>query len=326
MKFHHSFLKVLTGSELSRHRLPYMVAEAESPGPTIWLTAGCHGDEVGGMVVAQEVFRQLRKRPLKRGSLHAFPIMNPRGFEAGSRQITMSNEDLNRAFPGSSEGTLAERMAEKIFGTIIRSAPTFVVDLHNDWIRSIPYVVLDPPPQVASDAQRQRVVAAAMSMGFAIVTESTAIRRTLSHSLTEHGVAALTVELGESYVVNENQVTLGVQAVFNVLEHFDVVEPDNQKISAAKIELPADVRAKELIYSCRPLSPDSGILRYLVKPGDQVRAGQPIAKIYNAFGRLQSTLLAEGDALVLGLSDSSVAFPGAPVMASGRLGLTDEKG
>jgi len=46
-----------------------------------------------------------------------------------------------------------------------------------------------------------------------------------------------------------------------------------------------------------------------------VRQGQAVAKIFNAFGRLQETVAAEQDAVVLGLSDSSVAYPGAPVMA-----------
>jgi len=296
-----------------------MVADAEKPGPTIWLTACCHGDEVGGIVVVQEVFKRLRKRRLTRGSLHAFPIMNPRGFEAGSRKITMSNEDLNRSFPGSSTGSLAERIAEKIFGSIVRSSPAIVLDLHNDWIRSIPYVVVDPLSQTVSDDQRQQTIAAAMATGFAVVTEPTAIRRTLSHSLAEHGVSALTVELGESYVVNENNVELGVQSIFNVLEHFEVVDRNDQPTAPPKFTLPADVVGKELFYSCHPLSSDSGILRFLTKPGNQVTAGQPIARIYNAFGRLQSTLRAESDALVLGLSDSSVAFPGAPVMAFGQL-------
>jgi hypothetical protein len=41
--------------------------------------------------------------------------------------------------------------------------------------------------------------------------------------------------------------------------------------------------------------------------------------VFNAFGRLQETLAAPADAIVLGKSDSSVAYPGAPVMAFGLL-------
>src|SRR5215213_4208112 len=145
-EFHYSLLKILSGSDLSRRRLPYMEARASEAGPAAWLTACAHGDEVGGIVVVQEIFKRLRRKPLLRGTLHAFPLMNPLGFEAGARHVTMSEEDLNRSFPGNAKGTLAERIADKIFAAICETHPAVVLDLHNDWIGSIPYTVLDPPP------------------------------------------------------------------------------------------------------------------------------------------------------------------------------------
>ena len=81
------------------------------------------------------------------GELRAFPLMNPLGFDAGARHVTISEEDLNRSFPGNPQGTLAERIADIIFRSIEQTAPLIVLDLHNDWIRSIPYTVLDPPPE-----------------------------------------------------------------------------------------------------------------------------------------------------------------------------------
>ena len=72
-------------------------------------------------------------------------------------------------------------------------------------------------------------------------------------------------------------------------------------------------------YSQRPFSHASGIIRFLVRPNDIVKKGEPIAKIYNAFGKLLEVLNAENDCIVLGYSDYSVAFPGAAVMAFGIL-------
>jgi predicted deacylase len=315
MKFHYSFLKIVSGSELFRRRLPYMQCESGRPGPTLWLTACCHGDEVGGIVVVQEVFKRLRKIPIIKGMVCAFPLMNPAGFESASRQITMSEEDLNRSFPGSATGTLAERIAGKIFDSIVATKPAVVLDLHNDWTRSIPYTVVDPPGSDVSDDLHRRIMDVALTTGFAVVAEETAIRRTLSHSLIQRGIAALTVELGESHVVNEKNVELGVQSVFNVLSHLSMVKLNGEPF---RHTVPAELEGKTLHYSARPYSSTSGVMRCLVSPGEMVRQGQPIAKIYNSFGRLQQTLLAESNALVLGQSDSSVAFPGAPVMAFGN--------
>lgn len=44
---------------------------------------------------------------------------------------------------------------------------------------------------------------------------------------------------------------------------------------------------------------------------------QPIAKIYNAFGKLQVTMIFTEDGIILGHSDTSVAFPGKPIMSFG---------
>lgn len=61
----------------------------------------------------------------------------------------------------------------------------------------------------------------------------------------------------------------------------------------------------------------SGIIRLLNRSGDLVKKDQAVAKIYNAFGKLQGTLLCKQDGVMLGHSNFSVAFPGAPIMAFG---------
>ena len=65
------------------------------------------------------------------------------------------------------------------------------------------------------------------------------------------------------------------------------------------------------------MSSSSGIIRFKVKPGQLVKKDQPIAKIYNVFGRLEQTLVAEHDGIVLGHADSSVALPGEPIVSFG---------
>ena len=266
------------------------------------------------MVVVQEVFKRLRKTPLIRGSLHAFPLLNPMGFEMGTRNITLSGEDLNRSFPGNPRGTLAERIADKVFRLLSETKPAAVIDLHNDWIRSVPYTVLDPLRNEIPAVQFECMNQLAQDTGFPVVIEPAPLKKSLSYSLAMCGITALTIELGESYVVNENFVEFGVRSIFNLLSRFEMIattEPPFQHPLAAALG------GRSLNYFNYPLSGSSGVIRFLVKPGQHVRVGQPVAKVFNAFGRLQETLLAQKDGLVLGNSDSSVAFPGAPIMAFG---------
>lgn len=313
-KIKYSFLKILTGSDLYKRRLPFMAAESVNPGPVVWLTGCIHGDEVSGIVIIHEIFKKIRKEPLRKGSLYAFPLMNPIGFETASRNITMTKEDLNRSFPGNKNGSLAERMAEKIFTTIIETKPTLVLDLHSDWIKSIPYTLIDSEQGIGKTDAYQKTALFGKKTGFLVVLDTEELKRTLSYSLIQHHIPALTIELGESYIVSERNVEYGVKSVYNILAGLRMVEPEEKTFC---YQLTESYKERILKYSHHPVSSTSGIIRFFARPGDYVQKKQTVAKIYNSFGKLQETITALDNGIVLGHSDSSVAFPGKPVMAFG---------
>ena len=314
VKIRYSFMSILTGSDLARRRLPLMSATSAAAGPIVWLTACGHGDEVSGIVIIQEMFKGIRRR-LLRGAVHAFPLMNPLGFETRSRNITVSREDLNRSFPGDPKGSLGERMADRIFGTITEFAPSLVLDLHNDWNESIPYVLLDQNPGGPHQAAYEEAIRAGRETGFCLIVDSEEIRDSLTFNLLLRDIPALTLELGKPHVVSESNVASGVRAIWNILAFLGMIEPQQKRFS---YPLPAAYgEGKLLRYSDKPYGSRTGIIRFLAKPGDTVKVGQPLAKIVNAFGRQQEMVTAVDDALVLGHSDSSAAFPGMPIMAFG---------
>lgn len=314
VKIHYSFKKIMTGSDLSRRRLPLMSAMSANPGPVVWLTACGHGDEVGGIVIIQEIFKSIRRR-LLRGAVQAFPLMNPLGFETGSRNITMSREDLNRSFPGNPNGSLGERIAHCIFGTIMETKPTLVLDLHNDWIESIPYILLDHDPGYPHKVAYREATQAGKEAGMCLIVDTEELKRSLSFNLLLRDIPALTLELGKPYVVSEPNVTYGLEAIWNILAHLGMIGPRDKPF---RYPLPPEYGQGRLLrYSDKPYGSRTGIIRFLAKPGDVVKAGQPMAKIVNAFGRHQETITAIKDAIVLGHSDSSAAFPGMPIMAFG---------
>ena len=313
-KVRYSFLKILTGSDLSRRRLPFMAVESVNSGPVVWLTGCIHGDEVTGIVTVQEVFKTIRKQPLLKGSLYAFPLMNPIGFETASRNITLSKEDLNRSFPGDKSGSVAERIADKIFSTIKETKPTLVLDLHNDWMKSIPYTLVDPNPAGVHKKAYEQTLKVAGESGFLVVQDTEDPTGSFSYSLLEHDIPALTIELGESYIVNEKNVEYGVKSILGILAYLGMITKPAEDFI---YQVPQVAKGKILKSSSLPVSSASGIIRFLTQPGDLVTKGQAVAKIYNAFGKLQDTLLCREDGVVLGHSDFSVAFPGAPVIAFG---------
>lgn len=314
VKIHYAFKKIMTGSDLSHRRLPLMTATSANPGPLVWLTACSHGDEVSGIVVIQEIFKNIR-RCLLRGSVKAFPLMNPLGFETKSRNITMSREDLNRSFPGSPNGSLGERIAHRIFSEIIENKPDIVLDLHNDWIDSIPYALLDNEARGKHKAAYKEAIHIGKETGLCLIIDAEELHRSLSYNLLMHDIPALTLELGKPYVVSESNVAYGIDSILNILSYLEMVLPREKPFL---YPLPDGYGKGNLLrYSDKPYSSRTGIIRFLAKPGEIIKAGRPLAKIVNAFGRHQETITAIRDAIVLGHSESSAAFPGMPIMAFG---------
>jgi uncharacterized protein len=310
----YSLIRILTGSDLAKRKLPFTKIKSTNPGPTIGFTACVHGDEVGGIVVLQELFKRLRTRLLK-GTVFAFPLMNPIGFETSSRRITLSDEDLNRSFPGNKEGSVGERIASTIFTKIKQADPSLVIDLHNDWRKSIPYTIIDPISEKKKELY-ERIKSFAQDTGFPIILDTDDVEKTLTYSLLKEDIPAFTIELGESDVVNETDVEQGLSAIWTVLENLKMVGPLQEDM--IRFKTPEGALKRVLKYSSVN-SHTSGIIRFLIKPGDIVKKGQPIAKAYNAFGKLLEVLKAAEDGIVLGYSDSSVAFPGTQIMAFGDL-------
>jgi predicted deacylase len=311
MKKHYSFLKILTGSDLSKRRIPTMELASEVDGPVLWFTGCMHGDEIGGTVIIHELFKKLQKRLVK-GRVMAFPLMNPFGFETSTRTI-ISEEDLNRSFPGDEKGTLAQRIASKIFNHILESGPSMVVDLHNDWNKSIPYALLDPASMGSIDS---RVEALAAMTGLLQIVDTDKIHSSLTHNLIQKGVPALVLEMGESMTVNEKNIEIGLNALWNILRNLDMVADDGPLY---QYPLPEKVANRRLEYSCLPLSSTSGIIRFIRKPGEMVVKGQKIAMVYNAFGKQIEIIRALEDGIVIGYSDSALSFPGSAAMAYGNL-------
>jgi len=307
---HYFFLEVMTGYDLSKRRIPVMEMESQTEGPMVALTACIHGDETGGTVVVHELFRILR-RNLKRGKILAYPILNPFGFEITSRRVSISNEDLNRSFPGNMNGTLAQRIAAILMDNIVNRKPDLVLDLHNDWNKSIPYTVIDniDDPVILSQLYRYARISKLPA-----IQEIEKITTSFSYCLNNSGIPALTLELGESLIINEKNVGYGINAVLNILSVLDML---THRDDLPGFDPPLEVRNNILKYSASPVCSGSGIIRFSKKPGDLVKKGDRLARVYNAFGKLTETITAKQPGIILGHNDYAVAYPGSPVMAFG---------
>lgn len=298
--------------DVIQRRIPVMSLDSGNPGPAVWLAGCIHGDEPGGAVIIHDVFKSVRKAGLSCGSLHALPLVNSTGFENVSRFINSDREDLNRCFPGNSKGTMGERVARRLFHLITKTKPDLVIDLHNDWIQSVPYVLIEPRDQFQTVKLRRETIRFAIATGLLIVQESEiseATSRTLTGSLLAARVPAFTVEAGGACGIVESSIAAGKRAVLGVLHELGMTDIDGY--NEPERLTPSHV----LDYTSRPHCTSSGIIRFSVNPGDVISANQELGRVYSAFGVVEETLRARRPGYVLGVSDHARAVPGSEVVA-----------
>lgn len=104
------------------------VVHGKRPGPTLFISAAVHGDEIIGVEIARRVLGASQLDTLK-GTLLVVPIVNTFGFLNHSRYMP-DRRDLNRCFPGSAAGSLAGRLAH-LFMTEIVARSDIGIDLHS---------------------------------------------------------------------------------------------------------------------------------------------------------------------------------------------------
>lgn len=103
------------------------VLKGAEEGPTIYIVAGVHGDEIAGWMTGNLV----KKIGIKAGTVHILAPANRWGANAEPRmRYVTEKQDLNRSFPGNPEGTMAEQVADSIYQDIKRVNPIFLFDLH----------------------------------------------------------------------------------------------------------------------------------------------------------------------------------------------------
>lgn len=80
------------------------------------------------------------------------------------------------------------------------------------------------------------------------------------------------MELGEPYVINEKNVEYGVGAIRNILANLEMIKTPDQQFAYPTSS--AYSKGKVLKYLDKPFSSKSGIVRFMIKPGNEVKKNQ----------------------------------------------------
>ena len=273
--------------------MPVSVVRGRRPGPTMFVSAALHGDELNGVEIIRRLLK-LRVLERLRGTLIAVPIVNVYGFLRHSRYLP-DRRDLNRSFPGSSSGSVASRLAH-VFVSEILSKADYGVDLHTGAVHRANL------PQIRADLSNETVLGMAQAFGCPLLIDARLREGSLREYADKKGVPLLLYEAGEALRFDEFSIRAGVRGVSDVMRHLKMLPERRRRKAPLQPTIAEDSNWER--------APESGILRSLVDLGQFVAKGQTLAHIADPFGETEAAVISEHAGIVIGRSYLPLAHAG----------------
>jgi predicted deacylase len=283
--------KLYTHSQVA---MPVQVIRGRKAGPTLFVSAAIHGDELNGV----EIIRRLLRLPVLkrlRGTLIAIPIVNVHGFIHHSRYLP-DRRDLNRSFPGSERGSLAARLAH-LFMTEIVEQCTHGIDLHTGAIHRANL------PQIRANLDDPETARLAREFGVPVLLNADIRDDSLRQAAAEQGIPMLLYEAGEALRFDEVAIRAGVRGIINVMRSLEMAPPSRSKRRRAT----APVFARSSAWVRAPVS---GILRTSVALGARVHKDGLLGVVADPFGERESEILSPAGGIVIGRTNLPLANEG----------------
>jgi predicted deacylase len=191
---------------------------ARGSGPSVLVTAGVHGDEYEGLVIARRLIAGLSPDDVT-GRIVVIPGVNWPAVRARRRVSPIDRQNMNRAFPGDG-GSGPTAMIAGFIERALLPGMTYAADLHSGGTQSI-YAPCGYVYGMGERAFRERKLAAAHAFGAprtAVVT-TMASRGSLSAACERHGVAMVSTELGGGAALSHAALAIGWEGTLNLLRH-----------------------------------------------------------------------------------------------------------
>ncbi len=271
--------KMASGTQVS---LPVIVVHGASDGPTIWIDAAIHGDEIGGIEIIRRVLQGIDARRLS-GTILAVPTVNVHGFLANDRYMP-DRRDLNRSFPGSARGSLASRIANLFMKEIVARCDVGI-DLHSG---SGDRANL---PQIRADLATPETLKLAAAFGAPIVIDAKTRGGSIRAVGTKRGKTVLLYEGGEASRFDETAIELGKAGVERVLAELEMIGPRSGWETEPQVAGSSHwVRARA-----------SGLFLSNVELGQDLELGDSIGLIHDSLGNRRARITTRVPGRVIGL-------------------------
>jgi len=271
--------RLYTHSEVT---LPVHVIHGKQSGPTLFVSAAIHGDEINGVEIIRRLLGSKSMSRIK-GTLLAVPVVNPFGFIQRSRYLP-DRRDLNRSFPGSPTGSLASRIAHLFMKEIVTRS-THGIDIHSgsNYRTNL--------PQIRTSLDDDENMRLAKAFGAPMVIHSHLRDGSLRAAVADHGIPVLLYEAGEALYFNDPAIRSGVRGALNIMRAIGMLTPSR----SSKKQEPVISRKTSWVRA-----PRSGVFFKQRSLGSLVYQGDQLGVINDPLGDESEAVLAPFTGVIIG--------------------------
>ncbi len=289
----HIHLEIARLYDSTEMSLDIEVTRGKEDGPVLFLSAAAHGDEINGTEIIRRILASQSLNDIK-GTVIAVPIVNAYGFNTKSRYLP-DRRDLNRCFPGSSEGSLAARLADVFIRDVVDQS-THGIDFHTGAINRTNW------PQIRACLDDTEVSKMAKDFAAPVILNEQLREGSLREYCYNNNVPIILFEGGEALRFQKNAIQSGFDGTLRVMAGLGMIDP-------SALPVP-ETNPQYLKNNYWVRAPQSGILITKKQLGESVEKNDVLGVITNAFGQYSVDITASNAGVIIGATTSPLLNQG----------------
>lgn len=288
------------------------------PGKTLVVTAGVHGCEYVGIETLNQLKKELNPAALS-GRVILLPLVNPEGFYHGSKQtVPTDGQNLNRMFPGKSDGTFSSQLARVLEETLYPEAD-FLMDLHGgDVNEALTPLIFFPTTVEKSLSAAASAAAESLSVPYRVASTS---RNGLYSWAAQCGIPALLVERGDRGLWSGEEVSACRENVYELMRHLEILHVDmvssGHTLEPSGASCFSQTEIRKAIYEEAPA--DGFWYPAVSEAGQKLKQGALLGTLKDSYGNEIARYTAPFEGVVLYYTLSLGVRSGDPLIAYGKL-------
>lgn len=267
----------------------------------ICIVTGIHGDELEGQYVCYELTRIINNNIENlNGIIDIYPTLNPLGIDSVNRGMPTFELDMNRIFPGSGSGAMAEYVAAKVIEDI--KGAQMCIDLHasNIFLREASQVRI-------SEETKETLLphAKLLNTDFIWIYPETKVQQsTLVYNLNKINVPTLMIEMGVGMRITKEYCFKIVNGILNLMKQLEIW---NGNVDEVKNPIIATNNQVNVVNSN-----SSGIFIPCVQHWKGIKKGDVMGEIIDVLeGKVLEKVISPCNGMIFTLREYPVVYEGS---------------